>query len=139
MSDMSNVSSPQACMAAFISALIRRDMPAALELLTDDVALFYSNGTALWGKAQFEALTGANWKRDDQYKYTTLDSIWLAQSETAAAVIYTFAWSGVANGQEVGGGGRGTRVFRNDNTEGASRPDRWRIAHEHLSVGQWKP
>lgn len=41
---------PQACMESFISALIRQDIDAALPLLTDDVALFYSNGTAIWGK-----------------------------------------------------------------------------------------
>jgi ketosteroid isomerase-like protein len=47
-------------------------------------------------------------------------------------VIYTFSWSGVAGGQEVSGHGRGTRLFRRE-------ADGWRIAHEHLSTGQWKP
>jgi len=73
----------------------------------------------------------ANWKRIDHYHYTTDDSIWVAQSDTAAAVIYTFSWSGVVDGKEVKGGRRGTRVFRRE-------PDGWRIAHEHLSTGQWK-
>jgi ketosteroid isomerase-like protein len=71
---------PQTCMAQFTAALLRRDMQAALELLTDDAVLFFGNGTALWGKAQREKL----------------------------------------------GGG----IFRRSH---------WRIAHEHLSAGQWKP
>ncbi len=131
--------SPQSCMATFIAALVRRDMPAALDLLTDDVALFYSNGTALWGKQQFEAVMTASWKLVEQYKYTTVDSVWLTQSDTSAAVIYTFAWSGVADGKDVSGGGRGTRVFRKERAKGGVfRLARWRIAHEHLSAGQWK-
>ncbi|HEY1708237.1 MAG TPA: nuclear transport factor 2 family protein [Rhizomicrobium sp.] len=123
---------PQACMDAFIAAMIRRDMAAALDLLTGDVALFYSNGTALWGKEQFTAVMTANWKLVQDYKYTTVEAIWLAQSDTAAAAIYTFSWSGLAGGNAVSGGGRGTRVFRKEGSD-------WRIAHEHLSAGQWKP
>ena len=132
--------SPQACMASFIEALIRRDMPGALDLLTDDVAFFYSNGTALWGKRQFEAVMIANWKLIDQYNYRTVDAVWLSRSDTAAVVIYTFAWSGVSGGNPVSGEGRGTRVFRKEVSKGVfRRTGGWRIAHEHLSAGQWKP
>ena len=94
--------SPHACMAAFVAALIRKDIGPALALLAEDVVFFYSNGSALWGKEAF-----------------------------AAAVIYTFSWSGVADGKEIAGGGRGTRIFRRE-------PAGWRIAHEHLSAGHWK-
>lgn len=128
---------PQACMTSFIEAMIRRNMPAALDLLTDDVALFYSNGSAVWGKRQFEAVMAANWKLVDDYSYKTVDSIWIAQSETVAVAIYTFAWSGVAGGNPVQGEGRGTRVFRKVQSE--SRSSGWLIAHEHLSSGQWGP
>ena len=126
-----SASSPQGCMAAFIDSLTRRDIDAALALLADDVALFYSNGSALWGKAAFASAMTANWKLIDRYSYSTLDAIWLAQSETAAAVIYTFSWSGRAGGRDVSGGGRGTRVFRRERAG-------WCIAHEHLSAGDWK-
>jgi ketosteroid isomerase-like protein len=122
---------PQECMTSFIDAMVRRDMGAALGLLADDAVLFYSNGAALWGKQAFESLMTANWKQVSNYKYSTLDSIWLAQSETVASVIYTFSWSGNAGDKEVSGGGRGTRVFRK---EGLG----WLIAHEHLSTGAWK-
>jgi ketosteroid isomerase-like protein len=94
---------------------------------------FYSNGTAILGKDAFAAVMTANWKMVENYKYATLDSTWITQSDTAAAVIYSFAWSGLARGAEVTGGGRGTRVF--SKAPGAG----WRIAHEHLSTGQWRP
>jgi ketosteroid isomerase-like protein len=123
---------PQACLTAFIDAMVGRDMAAALALMTDDVVFFYSNGSALWGKAAFASVMTANWKLVESYSYSTLDSVWLSQGDDAAAVAYAFAWSGIAGGRDVSGGGRGTRVFRRE-------PDGWRLAHEHLSVGDWKP
>jgi ketosteroid isomerase-like protein len=122
--------SPKACMAAFIDALLRRDIDAALALMTDDVVIFYSNGTAIWGKDAFAANMTANWKLISDYKYSTLDSIWLEEADTAAVVIYNFAWSGVAGGNAVGASGRGTRAFRKDRGG-------WRLAHEHLTTGEW--
>jgi ketosteroid isomerase-like protein len=124
-------SSPQECVAAFVAAMVARDMDKALALLTDDVALFYSNGTALRGKDAFASAMTASWKLVSGYKYTTVESVWVAQSDTMAAVIYAFAWSGVAAGNEVKGSGRGTRVLRRE-------PTGWCIAHEHLSSGVWK-
>ncbi len=117
-------------MAEFSTALIDRDIERALNLLTDDVVMFYSNGSAIVGKNAFAAVMTANWRLVSDYKYSTLASIWLTRSNGAAAVIYSFAWSGVAGGQTVSGAGRGTRIFRPE-------PSGWRIAHEHLSAGQW--
>ena len=121
--------SPQACAADFTAALLRRDMAAALTLLADDVVFFYSNGAALLGKDAFAATMAANWSVVEDYRYSTQDPVWIAQSDAVAAVVYGFAWSGLARGQPVSGAGRGTRVFRNS-------PTGWLIAHEHLSLGQ---
>ncbi len=124
--------SPQACMTEFAAALIRRDMDAALALLTIDVVLFYSNGTVIRGKEAFAAVMNAAWAVIENYKYSTLESAWLTQPDGAtAAVIYSLAWSGVARGQEVGGTGRGTRIFCKAADGG------WLLAHEHLSTGAW--
>jgi len=119
-------------MAAFTDSLLRRDIDAALALLTEDVTFFYSNGTALWGKDAFAKSITTNWTLIGDYEYSTLDSIWLAESDTAAIVIYAFSWSGVAGGNKVGANGRGTRVFRKERAG-------WRLAHEHLTAGEWKP
>jgi ketosteroid isomerase-like protein len=124
--------SPQACTADFTAALIRRDMDAALGLLTDDVAFFYSNGAAILGKEAFAAIMTANWEVVRDYRYTTLEPTWVAQSDGAAVVIYGFEWSGAARGAQVRGSGRGTRVLRKTSAG-------WLIAHEHLSTGPWKP
>ena len=123
--------SPQACTTDFTAALIRRDIGSALALLTDDVVFFYSNGTAILGKDAFAATMTASWKVVENYKYATLETTWIAQSDATAAVIYSFTWSGLVNGAEVAGSGRGTRVF-------SRAPGGWLIAHEHLSHGQWR-
>ena len=127
---MTRANSPEICVADFTAALIGRDMDSALGLLTDDVVFFYSNGTAILGKDAFAALMTASWKAVEDYRYATLDSRWIVRSEAAASVIYSFEWSGRVGDQKVGGSGRGTRVLHNDGSG-------WRIAHEHLSAGQW--
>ena len=124
--------SPQACTSGFTAALIGRDMETALTLLTDDVIFFYSNGDAIVGKDAFSSLMTTNWKMVQDYVYSAADQVWIAQSDTAASVVYSFTWTGKVRGQTVGGGGRATRVMRNDGSG-------WRIAHEHLSNGDWKP
>jgi ketosteroid isomerase-like protein len=120
-------------MTDFTAALIGRDINSALALLTDDVIFFYSNGTVIRGKDAFAATMTSNWKLIEHYEYSTLESIWVAQSDAAAAVIYDFAWSGTVRDQNVSGSGRGTRVFRRAAESG------WLIAHEHLSTGQRAP
>ncbi len=123
--------SPQVCTADFTAALVRRDIDGALALLADDVVFFYSNGTAVVGKDAFASLMTSNWKLVENYEYATLESTWVSLSDAAAAVIYSFSWSGMVRDAEVGGGGRGTRVFRREPGAG------WLIVHEHLSTGQW--
>jgi ketosteroid isomerase-like protein len=124
---------PQACAAEFTTALIRRDMDAALALLADEVVFFYSNGTTIVGKDAFAATMTASWKVVENYRYQSGGLDWLTQTADAAAVIYSFAWSGVARGADINGSGRGTRVF-------SRRPGAgWLITHEHLSSGAWKP
>ena len=124
--------SAEACTADFTAALIRRDIDAALALLTDDIVFFYSNGSVIIGKDAFASLMTASWRIVTDYEYLTIESNWISKSESAASVIYSFSWSGAAGGDKVGGSGRGTRVLTHDGSS-------WRIAHEHLSTGQWKP
>lgn len=124
--------SPQACAADFTAALLARDIDAALALLTDQVVLFFSNGTTIVGKDAFAATMKQAWGVLENYKYESDGLDWLTQTDTAAAVIYRFAFTATARGQDVSGAGRGTRVF-------AKQPDgRWLMTHEHISTGRWK-
>jgi ketosteroid isomerase-like protein len=126
-----NAQSPQECAAEFTAALIRQDIDNSRDLITEDVVFFYSNGAFLRGKDAFASMMTSNWKLISNYEYSSSASTWIAESDTIAAVIYSFSWSGEVRGEEVSGAGRGTRILRCD-------PDRgWLIAHEHLSSGQF--
>jgi ketosteroid isomerase-like protein len=124
--------SPETCTTDFTAALIRRDINAALSLITDDVVFFYSNGSAILGKQEFSSNMTRGWNIVSDYEYSTIDLIWINRSTAAASVIYNFIWPGMSVGANVSGSGRGTRVLSNDGSG-------WRIAHGHLSTGQWKP
>ena len=124
---------PHACNTGFTAALIARDIDSALAHLTEDVVFFYSNGSVIRGRDAFAALMTASWKIVENYRYATLDSTWISETDAAATIIYSFEWSGTAGGNAVSGAGRGTRVLSR-----APRAD-WLIAHEHLSNGQWQP
>jgi uncharacterized protein (TIGR02246 family) len=126
------MSSPAQCMGGFEAALAKQDLDAALALLSDEVAFFYSNGSAHFGKEAIRAAIQANFNTIKNDTYATRDHVWLAQSDAAAACIYSFAWSGTMDGKPVSGRGRGTTVLRRE-------PGGWRIVHEHLSAGRWKP
>ncbi|HEY2482025.1 MAG TPA: nuclear transport factor 2 family protein [Caulobacteraceae bacterium] len=126
-----NMRSPQECTAEFTAALIRQDIDASLSLIAEDVVFFYSNGAFLQGKDAFASMMTSSWKLVSDYNYSSSASTWIAESETFAAVIYRFSWSGEVRGEGVGGAGRGTRILRRDPHRG------WLIAHEHLSSGQF--
>ena len=123
--------SPQDCTAEFTAALIRQDIDAALRLVAEDVVFFYSNGAFIRGGDAFASLMTSSWKLVSNYEYSSSGATWIAQSETFAAVIYSFAWSGEARGENVSGAGRGTRILHRDPERG------WLIVHEHLSSGQF--
>ena len=99
---------PPECMAAFGSGAGKADLDAAMDLLTGDVVFFYSNGSAHFGRDAIRAAIKANFDSIKDDTYATRDHIWLAQSEAAAACIYSFAWTGAMEGKQVGGRGRGT-------------------------------
>jgi ketosteroid isomerase-like protein len=120
--------SAQVCMSDFTAALLRRDIDAALGLLSDDALLFYSNGAVL-RKTDFASVMTSAWKVVEDYRYSTAHLRWIVETDAAAAAVYGFEWTGVARGQQVGGSGRATRLFEKG-------PDGWLLAHEHLSTGQ---
>ena len=123
---------PEACLASFEAVLAKTDLDRAMELLSDDAVFFYSNGSAHFGKAAIRAAIKANFDSIKDDNYATHDKVWLAQGKDTAACMYSFDWEGTMDGKKVRGRGRGTTVLRRD-------PDGWRIMHEHLSQGRWRP
>jgi ketosteroid isomerase-like protein len=108
-----------------------KDVDAAMELITDDAVYFWSNGSAMFGKAAIAEAMKSNFAGIDDDTYDVHDVTWLAESDEVAACVFRFEWTGRMDGETVGGRGRGASVLKRVGGE-------WRIVHENLSQGDWK-
>jgi ketosteroid isomerase-like protein len=62
--------------------------------------------------------------RDEVYEISDLE--WVAVAHDLAVCRYRFTWTGLIDGKQESGQGRGTNVLgRRDNS--------WKVLHEHLS------
>jgi ketosteroid isomerase-like protein len=113
------------------AAMRAKDVDGALAWMTDDVVFFYSNQTTHIGKAAIRAALKDIFGGIEDDTYRTEDVTWLLLTDSSAACVYHFRWTGRMDGKPVGGKGRGTSVFRRD-------ADGWRLAHEHLSQGPYR-
>jgi ketosteroid isomerase-like protein len=116
--------------------LVRRmndkDLAGTLELIADDAIYFWSNGTAMFGKAAIGAALQQTFDGIQNDTYETLDLIWLVETEDVAACVFRFQWAGEIDGKPASGRGRGASVLKRINGE-------WRTVHENLSQGHWRP
>jgi ketosteroid isomerase-like protein len=109
-----------------------KDLPATMELIADDAIYFWSNGSAMFGKTAIAEAMQANFDGIGDDTYGVADVTWLVETEAVAACVFSFHWTGKVDGKEVPGRGRGASVLKR--VGGA-----WRIVHENLSQGRWKP
>jgi len=115
-----------------VRRMLAKDLPATMELIADDAVYFWSNGSAMFGKPAIEAAMKANFDTLVGDTYSVHDVTWVAETDDVAACVFRFQWTAIVDGQQVSGRGRGASVLK--------RSDRqWRIVHENLSQGQWKP
>jgi ketosteroid isomerase-like protein len=109
-----------------------KDLDGAMALIADEAVYFWSNGSAMFGKAAIAEAMAANFAGTANDTYETLDVIWLVETDEVAACVFAFRWSGVIDGQPASGRGRGASVLRRIDGQ-------WRTVHENLSQGAWKP
>jgi uncharacterized protein (TIGR02246 family) len=114
-----------------VAAMNAKDLDGTLKRIAKDAIYFWSNGSAYFGKADIAAALKRNFDAIQNDTYRKVDVTWLARSAEIAACAYGFEWTGEIAGKPVSGKGRGTTVLRR--VDGA-----WRVAHEHLSAGEWK-
>ncbi len=97
-----------------------------LPLISKECQFWFSSGTYV-GLDQTRKAFEKTWGMIKNEVYTISDLEWIAESEKAAVCIYTYHWSGLIDGQQKAGKGRGTSCFRKE-------VDGWKIVHEHLSA-----
>jgi ketosteroid isomerase-like protein len=108
-----------------------KDLPGTMALIANDAVYFWSNGTAMFGKAQIEQGMKAGFEGIQNDVYEVHDLTWLVDEPEVAVAVYRFQWVGEVGGKPASGKGRGASVIKRIDGE-------WRTVHEHLSQGRWK-
>ena len=121
--------SPNEFLKRYEAATGAQDLEGTLSLIAEDAIYLFSDQTSHVGKSAIKQVLVSNFAsiQDETYR---LDNVrWVASSDSVAACVYEFNWSGVIDGRPASGHGRGTSVIRK--VEGD-----WLVAHEHLSSGE---
>ena len=121
--------SPTQFMQTYEAATCAHDLERTLSLIAEDAVFLFSDKTAHIGKSAVKLALSANFAAISEETYRLHDVRWIATSDSVAACIYRYEWSGVIDGQPASGSGRGTSVIRREGGGG------WVVAHEHLSAG----
>ncbi len=93
-------------------------------LFHEDVCVTFSDGT-FKGKAEVQQAFERTFSliKDETYVISNLH--WVTKRADYAVCLFTFSWSGIINGQQASGSGRGTSVLVNE-------AGRWLLLTEHL-------
>jgi ketosteroid isomerase-like protein len=97
---------------------------AVKDLIHDDAVFIFSEGT-FRGKQEIAQAFERTFATIQNEKYAIHDVDWLVVSESVAVCVFEFRWTGLINGQETSGAGRGTSTL-------LKTPEGWKIIHEHL-------
>jgi uncharacterized protein (TIGR02246 family) len=108
-----------------------KHLDGVMALIADDAVYFWSNGSAMFGKAEIAEAMQTNFATILDDTYDVHDLTWIAEDDDIAACVFRFEWTGKINGQPVSGQGRGVTVLKRIDGE-------WRVAHENLSQGRWR-
>lgn len=119
---------PAETMIHYEQAATSHDQAATMALIADDAVYWFSDATTHVGKPAVEQAIRSNFNAIEMETYAIDELTWIAQSTDVAVCTYAFSWTGIVQGQETGGSGRGTNVLRQGE-------DKWLILHEHLSKG----
>ena len=95
-------------------------------LLSADCTFWFTSGTHQ-GVQQARKAFEKTWGFIQNEVYTLTQVQWISESDSSAACTYTYNWKGLINGSLAEGNGRGTSVFRKEESG-------WKIIHEHLSA-----
>ena len=107
------------------SALATQDWNSVAPLISEDAVVIFSNGTLHAGKEEIKTAYQYNFNTIQGEEYRIENVRWLADTADAAAYNFEFHWTGVIDGREASGSGRGTAVL-------VCKDDRWLLVGEQL-------
>ncbi len=101
------------------------DFTNVLELIHPEATYLFTDGT-FRGLDQIQKAFESTWKKIQNETYQISDIKVVCADELIAVITYKFSWSGVVDGQQKNGEGRGTNVIKKSDM-------RLQFIHEHLS------
>jgi ketosteroid isomerase-like protein len=112
-------------MHRYEQATNRHDFDQLVPLIADDATCWFTEGS-YHGIDEIRAAVERTFATilDEVYTIENLD--WVAVSDDLAVCRYRFRWTGVVDGKQASGQGRGTNVV-------TKRGGAWKMLHEHLS------
>ena len=97
---------------------------AVESFIDDDACFIFSDGTSI-GKVQIERAIRKTFALILDETYRIQDVVWVYVHDDCALCTYTFHWSGVIDGKQCEGRGRGTNLLVKSEIG-------WKVKHEHL-------
>lgn len=109
------------------TALGTQDWAVVAPLISDEARVIFSNGALHAGKVAIRTAYERNFATIKNEEYRVENVRWLLEAPDSAAYMFDFHWTGVIEGQEASGSGRGTAILVRD-------ADRWVLVGEQLGL-----
>ena len=116
---------PDQFVVAYERALGTQSWVAVEPLIHDDACVTFSTGSVHKGKQAVRAAYEANFKAITGERYRISNVHWALRGPETAVYLFDFEWSGMIDGHEASGIGRGTAVL-------ILKDGRWQLISEHL-------
>lgn len=94
-------------------------------LVSTNASYLFNDGT-FKGLQDIRKAFENTWHKVQSEVYRVEDLRWVIISDEVAVCTYEFYWTGLIDGEEKSGRGRGTNVINKQDGQ-------WRVVHEHLS------
>lgn len=118
---------PEDFIKQYEKALSTQSWEIVEPLIHSDCVATFTSGTYR-GKDQVEEIFRKNFELIQNEEYTISNVHWVIKEENYAVFTFNYHWSGLINGKQAEGGGRGTSVI-------VSTGDQWQLISEHLGPG----
>lgn len=96
---------------AYETALATQQWENVALLMHANVGITFSDGSTYKGLAEVEQAYRRNFKLIEEEHFAISNVHWILHNERMAVYQFTFAWSGIINGQQTSGGGHGTATL----------------------------
>jgi ketosteroid isomerase-like protein len=122
---MNHTMTPEDFIQAYEQALGTQDWSRVEPLIHNDACVTFSDGSVHKGSHEVKKAFERNFSLIKEEEYSITNVYWVHKDDNTSVYLFDFHWSGVIDGKQAGGSGRGTSVLIMENTQ-------WKLLVEHL-------